>query len=232
MHKHHTSLCLKTPTYYDQPKTSTATHVGVVNDILLQTVVLKISSSSGKFSHARILFDSGSQRSYISQELRKKLGCKTVRKERVILKTFGKNDNTARDLDVVQLFLESDSGESFCVEVLCVPLICSNLSNQNISLALKEFPNLRSLKLADCDEGPLSDFKVDVLVGVDFYHNFFTGKVVRTIGGPTANESVFGWVLSGPVCSKHTSSSVANICSTSHTLKCDVESEGSLDIVL
>ena len=84
--------------------------------------------------------------------------------------------------------------------MICFPHLCDPLANQNISYALQKFPSLRSLKLADSNNS-CCDLSVDVLAGVDYYHNFFTGKVFRTRGGPTANETYFGWVLSGKISS-------------------------------
>lgn len=50
----------------------------------------------------RLLFDSGSQRTYITENLRAHLRLKTVRKERVVIKTFGRNDSEVKNLDVVR----------------------------------------------------------------------------------------------------------------------------------
>jgi hypothetical protein len=50
----------------------------------------------------RILFDSGSQRSYISEKVRTRLQLKTIRREKVIIKTFGQtSDSEVQQLDVV-----------------------------------------------------------------------------------------------------------------------------------
>jgi hypothetical protein len=40
----------------------------------------------------RILFDSGSQRTYISEKVRNRLKLKAIRSERVIIKTFGQSE--------------------------------------------------------------------------------------------------------------------------------------------
>jgi len=194
--KHHISICAKSET-----ESSTTSHVGGMNGILLQTVSSKVSSSpSGSFSNTRLLLDSGSQRSYISESLRQKLGLKTIRQERILIKPFGKSEKVAQTLDIVQVFVQVDFERSFCLEVICFPHLCDPLTNQNISYALQRFPSLKSLKLADSNFS-CSDLTVDILVGVDYYHNFFTGKVFRTRGGPTANETYFGWVLSGKISS-------------------------------
>ena len=239
--KHHLSLCLKGGNYNSSnynhnggesksapqgrdPENTYSNHVGVENGVLLQTALSKVSSSptTTRFFNSRILFDSGSQRSYISNEFRKLLGLKTIRQERIILKTFGKSDDAIQTLDVVQIFIRSSVCKSFAIEVICVPFLCDPLSNQNICSVVKRHPFLKSFELAEVynDSSPM---EVQILVGLDFYHSFFTGKTVRTKGGPTANETVLGWVLSGPIGVENFSdSSFTNYCS-SHALRCSVE---------
>ena len=53
---------------------------------------------------SRLLFDTGSQRSYITTELQVELGLKVIRKENVIIKTFGDLENTH-----VNLLLHNDA---------------------------------------------------------------------------------------------------------------------------
>lgn len=214
--RHHISICSKSET-----ESTTISHVGGTNGILLQTVSSKVSSSpNGSFSNARLLLDNGSQRSYISESLRQKLGLKTIRQERILIKPFGYSEKVARTLDIVQLFVQVDFERSFCLEVICFPHLCDPLTNQNISYALQKFPSLKSLKLADSNPS-CSDLTVDILVGVDYYHNFFTGKIFRTRGGPTANETYFGWVLSGKISQELPDSSASNL--VSHVMKCAVD---------
>ena len=55
---------------------------------------------------------------------------------------------------------------------------------------------MSSLDLADFNEDN-SELKIGILVGVDYYHSFFTGKLIRNVQGPVASASVFGWILSG-----------------------------------
>ena len=93
--KHHISICAKSVEKEPsgEPKSSSYNHVGATNGILLQTVFSRVSSSpSRSFSNARLLLDSGSQRSYISEDLRQKLGLKTIRQERILVKPFGRSE--------------------------------------------------------------------------------------------------------------------------------------------
>ena len=41
--------------------------------------------------------------------------------------------------------------------------------------------------------------EVDILIGYDQYWNVVTGEVRKGTSGPTAINTILGWVLSGPV---------------------------------
>ena len=105
--RHHISICKKQ--HEDAASEgSNVNHTGVnVSNILLQTAKAKVSDIKGCASSVtRLMFDSGSQRSYISQEIRLKLQLKTLRKEKIIIKTFGDNDSKLQELDVVQFSIK------------------------------------------------------------------------------------------------------------------------------
>ena len=53
----------------------------------------------------RILFDGGSQRSYISESSRKKLGLPALKSEKLLIKTFGHENEQLRTSEVVKLFV-------------------------------------------------------------------------------------------------------------------------------
>ena len=53
--------------------------------ILLQTGTAEVGDVDGNsFLFSKILFDSGSQRSYVTEELARRLGLKVIRKENVV----------------------------------------------------------------------------------------------------------------------------------------------------
>ena len=168
----------------------------------------------------RILFDSGSQRTYILQRVREQLNLETIRKEKVIIKGFGNTSTKVQTLDVVQVKVRHKVDGNFTyLEALCVPFICGTLHGQHISEALK-YEHVMPLELAD--EGDQSgNIDIGVLVGVDFYHNFFSGKVVKAETGPVACETSLGWVLSGKLNSPGYSNSL--YCLETHLLRCQVE---------
>ena len=75
-----------------------------IDDTLLMTARSKVSDiNSCNISNARILFDTGSQRNYITEELREKISLPTIREARIIRNTFGEEKSKACEVDAIQL---------------------------------------------------------------------------------------------------------------------------------
>ena len=85
-----------------------------------------------------------------------------------------------------------DNEETSRVCVLSFPTICSPLPSR---VDANNYPHLHGLKLADYSD---SEDSIDVLSGSDYYWDFVTSEIVRGDFGPTAVNSKFGWLLSGP----------------------------------
>ena len=66
--------------------------------------------------------------------------------------------------------------------------------------SVASYDHLRQLDIADNAKG--SDLDIDVLVGCDHYWSVTTGRIKQGSEGPTAMETLFGWVISGP-CADH-----------------------------
>lgn len=72
------------------PGETTTLNVGGKNSVLLQTAAANVSSPrSGKTVQARLIFDRGSQQSYISTSLRSSLELPSLRSENLAIKIFG-----------------------------------------------------------------------------------------------------------------------------------------------
>ena len=81
------------------------------------------------------MFDSGSQRSYISEELCKSLNLPALRKEATAINTFGRKEAQVKIIDVVPArFVLQD--KVIEIEFLSTSLIYTGHINQNIQLVL------------------------------------------------------------------------------------------------
>ena len=172
--------------------TATST-VKTKGNILLQTATaIATNEDRSKSVPVRILFDNGSQRSYVTDNLKSKLGLKPSSFETLHLNTFGENAYRKQKCQVVTLPLRNNENEYLEIQALNFPVICSPLPK---SVDINNYPYLQDLELADRSE---SQGSIDILIGSDHYWDFVTGESIRGESGPTAVKSKFGWLLSGP----------------------------------
>ena len=170
--------------------------------VLLQTASAMVGNPNAPQqpkAKSRIVFDSCSQKSYISSRLRSSLGLETVSKQSLLVKTFGNEYPKLMSCDLVQVSITGTDGLELYVNAFSVPVICSPISNQAVELAVKQYPHLRGLNLAD-NSSPSNDVDIDILIGADFYWNFVSNESRRgEQPGPVALLTRLGWVLSGPI---------------------------------
>ena len=90
---------------------------------------------------------------------------------------------------------------------VAVPMICAPLSRPSVpDVCLSE---LRGLTLADGEFGSRV-LSVDILVGLDCYWSMIRAGVVTGPSGLTAQDSCFGWVISGAATEVRCSSSLVS----------------------
>jgi len=127
--------------------------------VVLQTAkAMAFNEDISKSTHVRILFDNGSQRSYVTSNL------KSIKTETLHLNTFGGSTFRKQSCEVVKLRrLRKHEGEEVEVTALNYPIICFPLSSK----VEVNYPHLENLQLADS----LNDNcgTIDVLIGSDYY---------------------------------------------------------------
>ena len=144
----------------------------------------------------RILFDTESQQSYVTENLCNKLRLKPVKREKLSLNTFGENRYKTQKCDRVNLQLQKPGiSETVDISALKFPVICSALPSK---VTIHDYSHLHDLEFAENFDNDVHD-TIDVLIGSDHYWDIITSKGIRADTGPTAVNSKFGWVLSGPV---------------------------------
>ncbi|CAB4034063.1 Hypothetical predicted protein, partial [Paramuricea clavata] len=177
--------------YMTTEDSTTTTTTKTRNKVLLQTAV------------------TGSQRSYITNSLKKGLGLVPIRTETLNLNTFGDDHFKKRRCDIVQLSLKGNS-DNRKITALCFPSLCSPLTT-TIDLSL--YPHLQELQLSDLNiiEGRQNDSSIDILIAADYYFDILTGEMVRGESGPVAVNSDFGWVVTGPTSDTESCSKVSGV---------------------
>lgn len=176
--------------------TTTATCTRNPSKVLLQTATtFAYSHHSTTTIPVRVLLDSGSQRSYVTNHLKKRLGILPDKTEMLNLNTFGEDQFTQRQCDVVNLNLQVTQGEDIEISAVCFQKICSPISTK---IHLDQHPHLKGLNLADSSLIENDHDIIDILIGADYYYDIVMGEIVRGESGPVAVNSKLGWILSGP----------------------------------
>ena len=187
----------KDQTTTGEQKATTAT-VRAKCKVFLQTATtFAYSKVDNALIPVRVLMDSGSQRSYVTESLKEKLDLVPEKMEVLNLNTFGDDKYSKKQCGRVRLQLQGKS-KDIEISALCYPKICSPLL---ATIDLERHPHLRELDLADENliDREFGDFasNIDVLIGADYYLDVITGEIQRGDGGPVAVKSEFGWLVSG-----------------------------------
>ncbi|XP_028417205.1 uncharacterized protein LOC114541488 [Dendronephthya gigantea] len=148
----------------------------------------------------RILFDSGSEETFVRSSVVDSLGLKRNNGTTSMKINMLGGESQEKKVHRVSFKLaplhttgetESTYVEAWTVKNVCVPL-------SEVKFDLKQCPHLTNLNLAE--KFPRLQATVDVLIGIDQYHKLVGDTTKRgTLGTPIATSSVFGWIVGGPV---------------------------------
>ena len=128
-----------------QPSTSTALWANGSKAILLQTAQTTAfnPTSPEKSRCIRIVFDSGSQRSYVTEQVVRCLSLATEGEQLLTIMTFGSNKEQARVCkEAVRLGLTLKDGTTKQLMLFAVPTICEPIACQPVSFCQSDFSHL------------------------------------------------------------------------------------------
>ena len=243
--KHHTSICWKaTSSDFESqeergateseppklnpgaepytPNRSSLTACSTPGDtILLQTARTAIFNpiKPKKTIEVRMLFDSGSQNSYVTDRVRRSLQLEPTGGQTLSIAAFGASKEQIQVCPIVSIGLCKRGYPDTTLLFHVVPTICNPLTSQPITASVEANEHFVNLEFADSAEGS-AYLPVDMLIGCDHYWDLVTGSICRSEKGPTAIGTKFGWVLSGPADPDQCRSTHAGVATT-HMLRAD-----------
>ena len=211
--RHHVSICDNYVSSHEaisiQPNapdsfSSTANTTSCLGSIeyggraVLQTALALVREADRKVK-ARVLFDSGSHKTFVTRQVKERLGLQPIRQEKLGIKTFGSLNVDERLREVVRLRLESTEGKKAGVIEAYVVENISEVQNEHVEVIKQDFKHLKKIWFSDvCRSQEV--LAVDILVGIDFLHSLQDGKTIRgEPGQPVAIKTKLGWVISGPL---------------------------------
>ena len=168
---------------------------------LLATVQVNVISEKGEKIKIRALVDPGSQISFISERLVQKLRLPRQQSTIPLLGIAAIKAGRTRGLVSVQLAPYFESSAVCVITAYVLPKLTSKFSS--IKANIVNWPHLKDIQLADPDF-QLPGY-VDLIIGADYYGQILEEGLRRGSGNtPTAQATIFGWILFGPteeVCS-------------------------------
>ena len=179
-------------------KASLSCNSGDGKCVVLPTAAVLVQSRAGPVP-ATLLFDTGSDRSYVSESLVKRVRgtSQWLGTESVTYAAFGGGKSTCdRNVWEMSVCGSNLSHPTACdVTAVEVPVICSPLQRPRIPReALVTFTGV---ELAD-SYGADRMLSVDILVGLDQYWKLVKQGFIRSSeGAVVAQETQFGWIVSG-----------------------------------
>ena len=143
---------------------------------------------------ARILFDTGSQRSYITQAIANRLSLKCVGTDTLSIATFGATQPSPIKSPRVHVGLTQKDGSVLTITANVIPTITGPVHRAAL-------PNLERvcehLCLADNlpKEGEVTN--IDLLIGNDYYHGIISADCLSVGSSLHLLSSMLRWILSG-----------------------------------
>ena len=215
VNKHHRSLC---PTQFgsvnreysslaEEIPTTEENNVSTENSlissgemVLMQTAKTQIKNpESGLKQNARILFDSGSQRTYITEALAKRLNLKLGNKDEFMLVTFGSEKAKKTESRNTKLDIMLKDGSTLTINANVVPHIAESIQRRPINLTSLDNWNYLWTEFSLADDLPKEQetASVELLIGNDYYLDIILPQKITVQPGLHLLGSKLGWILSG-----------------------------------
>ena len=159
------------------------------SEVLLKTAVAPIWNN-GECVMTNILLDEGAQRSFISEDLARKLDITPNGSATTTISGFGGSDNKVRRLDRATIWLETENCEKTQIDVIVVPKIAAPIQTKDRA-QVSNLPYIRGLRLAH----PVSNeerFNISLLIGAYFYWSIVEDQIIR--GKGTDGGQVEAWL--------------------------------------
>ena len=192
------------------------------SEVLLSTVVLCVADVRGNLHNCRALLDSGSQSSFVSESLIKRLGLKSSTTN---VKVCGLANSSSHIKSFCNLSISPRLNNRFIKKIPCLisEVICQELPSTSFDRSRLKLPNVC---LADPHFNRSG--KIDLLLGADvFWRVLSPEKIELGRGLPTLYNSDFGYILSGRVDLSRLSSPQTTRCNLS--LSFDLQQFWQLD---
>lgn len=168
--------------------------------VLMQTARADINNpNNGLKQNVRMLLDSGSQRTYVTESLAKKMNLKMGKREEIMLVTFGSDTPKRIKTPTTKLNILLKDGSTLKISANVVPQIAGSVQRRPVSLkSVKNWEYLwTEFSLADDFPNVRETSSVELLIGNDYYLDIILPQKIEIQPGLYMLGSKLGWILAG-----------------------------------
>ena len=168
--------------------------------VLMQTAKTEVKNPLTANSDViRILLDSGSQRTYITEKLAEQLQLSKDKEEEIKLVTFGSEKPKTIKTVQTRISLKLKNGQYLDIGANIVPVISGTVQRNAMKFCSSE--NIQhlvsSLDLADSIPSESEASSVELLIGNDYYLDILLSQKIEVQPGLYLLASKLGWILTG-----------------------------------
>ncbi|CAK9801742.1 hypothetical protein ANTPLA_LOCUS2930 [Anthophora plagiata] len=165
------------------------------HSMLLTTASVTVGVPGGRRVLVRALIDQGSEVTFISENLAQLLRAKRIRMPTSLIAIGGVSAGAPRHAAQIFVSHRASTNPSFGTVALILKSLTAYTPKPYPDVA--SFAHLSDLEWADTD--PAASTPIDILIGADLYGDIIREGVRKgSSGGPIAQNSIFGWIISGP----------------------------------
>ncbi|XP_045205909.2 uncharacterized protein LOC123558098 [Mercenaria mercenaria] len=168
--------------------------------VLMQTARTQVRSTSDqRKEEVRILLDSGSQRTYITERLAESLKLRKENEQEIRLVTFGSDKPKVIKTMSTKLNVRLKDGQEMTITANIVPNITGSIQRKPVKISDRVgFDSLvKNLDLADTMPKDIQTGTVELLIGNDYYLDIILGHKIEVQEGLYLLSSKLGWILTG-----------------------------------
>ena len=170
-------------------------HISHNKNVILGTAMVHLIHQGITYP-ARALIDPASEASFITENLQRRLGISTTSTQATISGINQTLSTTSRKLCSLCIGSPIDTSIFMELSALVVPAISGNLPS--FSLGGDLISRLPNIRLAD--RNFYESRSVDLLLGADLYPRILLRGIQSNIlGSLMAQNTVFGWIITGPI---------------------------------
>lgn len=199
------------------------------DNVILQTLLIIVHGGSKKQA-VRTLIDSGSGRSYISGAAVENFGLKSIGTIQLAHSLFGGHVTKQEKHSLYTVHVSNIDGsfKKHC-QLIEVKTICGQIDPTPNGPWLTELAS-NGIRLSDESQ---KECPIHILLGANIISQLYTGNLYKTISGPVAFETKFGWTLMGVTERRqiYSSESCVHLIHSMYVSTANIQDLWSLDII-